>query len=160
MIACQKGFIELVSDILEKGAWVNHADNDQRTALHYAIDNKAENLDVVHLLIEKEANVNRETTSDGYTPLIIAVNRGHKNIAKILIDLGVKLDAIECNNQNTALHIACMNGEEEIVKMLATEQTFHTVFNKLNAQKQIPLDISQQKVVDETSNLVHGVQGK
>lgn len=122
-----------MSDILDKGAWVNHPDNDQRTALHYAIDNKAENLDVVHFLIDKKADFNRETTSDGFTPLFIAVNRGHKNIARILIDLGVKLDAIECNQQNTALHIACQNGEREIVEMLATEQTFHTVFNKLNA---------------------------
>ena len=39
MVASSKGYIELVSEILNKEAWVNHTDGDQRTALHYAIDN-------------------------------------------------------------------------------------------------------------------------
>ena len=124
MIAASKGFIELVSEILSKDAWVNHGDSDSRTALHYAIDNKAENLDVIILLIEKGADFNKETTSDGFSPLIIAVNRGHKTIAKTLIDMGAKLDAIDYVHNNTALHIACQKGEKEIVEMLATETTF------------------------------------
>ena len=53
MIASNKGFIELVNDILARDAWVNHADGEGKSALHYAIDNKAENLDVVKLLMDK-----------------------------------------------------------------------------------------------------------
>jgi ankyrin repeat protein len=52
---------------------------------------------------------------------MMAVLRGHKHIVKIFVDLGVRLDAIECNNNNTALHLACLNGEKDIVEMLATE---------------------------------------
>ena len=96
-----------MNEILSKDAWVNHSDGDQRTALHYAIDNPVENLDVVNLLLENKADINKETTSDGYTPLIIAVNRGHKNIAKTLIELNAKLDAIELSHGNTALLLAC-----------------------------------------------------
>jgi len=110
MIAASKGYIELVSEILSRDAWVNHGDSDSKIALHYAIDNKTENLDVVNLLIEFGADRNKETTSDGFTPLIFAVNRGHVNITSILVDLGVKLDAFELNQNNTALHIACLNG--------------------------------------------------
>lgn len=52
MVAVTKGFLELVTEIINQDAWVAHYDSDQRTALHYAIDNTAENLDVVRLLIE------------------------------------------------------------------------------------------------------------
>lgn len=124
MVAASKGYIELISEILSKDAWVNNVDSDSRIALHYAIDNKAENLDVVNLLIEHGSDVNQATINDGHTPLMMAVLRGHKHIVKIFVDLGVRLDAIECNNNNTALHLACLNGEKDIVEMLATESSF------------------------------------
>ena len=75
MIAASKGFIELVQEILSKDAWVNHFDSDARTALHYAIDNKAENLDVCNSLLDKGASkyIDKQTNNDGFTPLIIAV---------------------------------------------------------------------------------------
>ena len=91
-----------------------------------------ENLDVVNLLIENKADINKETTSDGYTPLIIAVNRGHKNIAKTLIEMNARLDASDLLNGNTALHLACLHGHKDIVEMLATEKNFHQIFNKQN----------------------------
>lgn len=124
----------MVSEILIKEAWVNSTDSDSRIALHYAIDSKAENLDVVAMLIKHGSDVNKETMNDAYTPLMIAVNRGHRNISMTLIDLGVKLDAVECNNNNTALHIAVTNGEKQIVEMLATEKTYDQVFNKENKE--------------------------
>ena len=92
--------------------------------MHYAIDSKAENLDVVAMLIKHGSDVNKETMNDAYTPLMIAVNRGHRNVVRELIELGVTLDAVECNNSNTALHIACINGEKEIVELLATPKTY------------------------------------
>lgn len=82
MIAAQKGYIEIVSELLSRDAWHSHEDNDSKTPLHYAIDNKTENLDVVNLLIERGADINKQTVSDGITPLIFAVNRGHVNIAR------------------------------------------------------------------------------
>jgi len=150
MIAAGKGFIELVSEILAHvhEAWVNHEDQDSKHALHFAIDNKAENLDVVNLLLEYGADINKETTSDGLTPLIFAANRGHVNITKLLIDYGAKVDAAEYNNSNTALHIACLNGESRIVEMLATEKTFNSIFNKQNKDGLLAVDIAEEKVME------------
>lgn len=115
MVAAQKGYIELIQSILSHDAWINHEDSDSKIALHYAIDNKQENLDVVNLLIENGADLNKETISDGFTPLIFAINRGHINITRILVEKGAKLDAVEINNNNTALHLACQYGFSEIV---------------------------------------------
>lgn len=86
------------------------------------------------MLIENKADINKETTSDGYTPLIIAVNRGHKNIAKTLVEMNAKLDGADLSSANTALHLACSHGHLEIVEILATEATFNQIFNKENKQ--------------------------
>lgn len=80
--------------------------------------------------------------------MIFAVNRGHLNITRQLIEKSVKLDAQDYTNQNTALHIACLNGLKEIVEILATDMTFNLVFNKLNRDKQMALEISMEKVME------------
>jgi uncharacterized protein len=148
MIAAQKGYIELVSEILSKEAWVNHGDSDSKIALQYAIDNKVENLDVVNLLVEQGADLDHQTTSDGFTPLMFAVNRGHGNITRTLVDQGAKLDKTEFNNQNTALHIACSRGEKGIVQILASEQTFNHIFNKANKDGHLAIDIAEEKFME------------
>jgi ankyrin repeat protein len=99
-------------------------------------------LDVVNLLIENKADINKETTSDGFTPLIIAVNRGHKNIARTLVEMQAKLDACDLTSANTALHLACLHGHLEIVEMLATEKNFHQIFNRKNKSGLRPIDIA------------------
>jgi hypothetical protein len=41
MLAANKGYLELVTEILNHNGWVNHGDHDAKIALHYAIDNTA-----------------------------------------------------------------------------------------------------------------------
>lgn len=76
------------------------------------------------------------------------MNRGHKQISKRLIDSGAKIDAFECYHNNTALHIACINGELEIVQMLANQETYETLCLKQNKENQTPFDISEEKVMN------------
>ena len=65
---------------------MTHEDNEGKTALHYVVDNKAENFDVAELLINANLEgVNKETTSEYQTPLWIAIQNGHKNIVRRLI---------------------------------------------------------------------------
>jgi ankyrin repeat protein len=148
MYAVQKGYIELVDELLARDAWVNHEDNDSLTPLHYAIDNISENLDIVNLLIDNGANLNRQTASDGQTPLILAVNCGHVNIVRQLIEKGANLDVQDYTGLNTALHIACQKGYKEIVEILATDLTFPQIFDKKNRQGQRAIDIAEEKVMD------------
>lgn len=148
MLAAMKGYIELIEAIIEHGAWINHEDSDSKTALHYAIDNKVENLDCVNFLIEKGADMNKETTSDGFTPLIFAVNRGHIFITRILVEKGAKFESAEINNNNTALHLACQFGHKDIVEILANETSFHSVFHLKNKNGQLAKDVAEEKVMD------------
>lgn len=68
------------------------------------------------------------------------------------------MDAQDYTNQNTALHIACQNGLKEIVEILATDRTFHLVFNKKNRNGQLALDIAEEKVMDfQGGNLAAGL---
>jgi len=54
------------------------------------------------------------------------------NITRVLVEMGAKLDEEEFNHENTALHIACMAGNKDIVETLATMKTFQAVFHKQN----------------------------
>lgn len=42
---------------------------------------------------------------------------------------GADIEKAEFQNNNTALHIACEQGEKEIVEILATEETYDKIFN-------------------------------
>ena len=90
-------------------------DQNHSSALHNAIDVKVENKDVVDLLIENGANINDRTRNEGMTPLMMAVSRGHVNIVRELVKLGVDLEVQMNGSGDTALHIACEKGESEIV---------------------------------------------
>jgi ankyrin repeat protein len=58
MFACEKGYLEIVQRLVESGALIDHRDNKKRTALFYAIDNTAQNIDVVQELVNQNADVN------------------------------------------------------------------------------------------------------
>ena len=82
--------------------------------------------------MEGGADINKETTSDGWTPLLLAAQRGHTAIARALVLAGAKLDAVEWSAGNSALHIACLRGFNEIVELLATDETYDIVCKKGN----------------------------
>ena len=83
-------------------------------------------------MIENGSNINQKTTSEGFTPLMIAVKRGHIDIAKYLIKIGAIIEDTDYLQGNSALHMACELGELDIVEMLATEDTFCKIFNLKN----------------------------
>ena len=117
MIASEKGYIVLVETLLELEAQVNHRDSHQRTPLFYVIEAPAENLDVVLLLIDKGADVNA-TSIDGYTPLLKASQKRHHEILENLLSRGANHRQILLSNGNSALHVACENGDLESVIVL------------------------------------------
>ena len=55
-----------------------------------------------------EANIEAETTLK-FTPLIIACQKGHKEISQMLINAGADINSADIYN-NTPLHYAAQNG--------------------------------------------------
>jgi ankyrin repeat protein len=78
------------------------------TYLHVACQASHGNLDIVKLLVERNANVN-QSNSYGVTPLMCSVLAGHAHIVRYLLDNGAneKLETIAKDSAlSLALHIA------------------------------------------------------
>lgn len=81
MEASEKGWVQVVHELLKQGAAVNRVDEDGRTALMYAA-NKGQT-EVVKALIAAGANINARD-EDGETALQIAENENHTDTAAVL----------------------------------------------------------------------------
>lgn len=74
----------------------------------------AGHMDIVRLLINNGANVNK-TTRTNSTPLRAACFDGHSEITQFLVEQGADIEL--CNRHgHTCLMIACYKGHEAIVK--------------------------------------------
>ena len=74
MLACEKGYLMIVNELLQKQAPVNQKDQYHNTPIFYAIESKEENLDVVSTLIDFGADINN-ISLDGWTPLLKAAKK-------------------------------------------------------------------------------------
>ena len=86
---------------------------------------KEGNTYLVGILLEKGVNMNVYDTDDKYgwgeTALINAIDYGHIEIAKMLLEKGAYVDASNWN-RSTALHAACIIGNTEMVKLLLEKE--------------------------------------
>ena len=82
--AANKGYLEIVKLLLEKGADINVQDNDGRTPLHEAMSYQA--FGVARFLLENGANVNLKN-KDGDTPIISVVYLDDEGLAVDLVNL-------------------------------------------------------------------------
>jgi len=115
MNAADFGQVEVVRDLIEKGANVNWKKQAGETALMKAAHGG--HADVVRILIEKGADVNADDMS-GETALLAAALYGHTDVVRMLIEKGADVNAKD-NTGGTALMRAC--GEHphpDIVRML------------------------------------------
>ena len=68
-----------------------------------------------------------------YTPLHAASASGQISVVKLLLELGVEVDAVNAHG-NTPLHIACLNGQDVVVgELIGTG----AVLDALNHQGQV-----------------------
>ncbi len=84
------------------------------TALCFAAENG--HLDIVKLLIEKNADINKR--SNGETPLMLAIRENHMDVAKELISKGADVNPTESFTGMSALMWAATYGDVDIVKQL------------------------------------------
>ena len=80
-----------------------------------ARDGEAE---VVRVLLEGGADVDKARTDNGATPLYMAAENGHEAVVRLLVERGADVDKARTDSGATPLHIAAQNGHEAVVRVL------------------------------------------
>jgi len=122
MYAAVGGHVEVVRVLLKAGANVNAIDKmrsreygGEKSALHYAAQQP--NVAVVEELLNAGADVNALTKNiqnRGYTPLIYALQRGHRDIAQLLIKRGTNLTSKVGKKQAMSPLCAVLDSREDV----------------------------------------------
>ena len=116
MYSCIKGFIDIAKLVLRYDADVNIRNNDGTTALMHSCLTKNADINIVELLLKHGADVDVQD-NDGLTALIIAIIRGHLDIAKLLLQHNANPN-IHDNRGLTPLIIESAYGYLDMVKLL------------------------------------------
>lgn len=93
--------------LLWSGAQVDARDTVNLTALHHACE--LGQASIAQVLLAHGADVNAAGGVHGYTPLHLAVQNDHADLAGALLDVGAELNAREGHGA-TALHFAVLHG--------------------------------------------------
>ena len=84
--AAMGGDASTVKSLLKQGADVNAAQGDGMTALHWAA--RQGDVDLTRMLVYAGANVRAVTRLGGYTPLLMASERGYASVMDELLKAG------------------------------------------------------------------------
>lgn len=116
-LAANSGDIQLTKDLIFKRKDLGLTDIYSDTPLHWAARNGQ--ADVVESLIinSKTLDINEKNQVTGETALICAVKENHKDIVKILINIGADKEAQD-NTGFSALNWAAQRGNKEIIEIL------------------------------------------
>ncbi|XP_063968894.1 ankyrin-2-like isoform X9 [Lytechinus pictus] len=113
-LSSKEGHLNIVTELLKRGADVDAATKKGNTALHIA--SLAGQEDIVRVLVEFNANVNVQS-QNGFTPLYMAAQENHVKVVKFLLANGA--------NQNLAtedgflpLDVATQQGHDIVVETL------------------------------------------
>ena len=145
-IACKKGNLEIVENLLRKsGVDLNiQFGKSKNTLLHYA--SKGGNLEIVKYLLENHADIDINLLNDdGDSALAIASEKGNLEIVKLLLrKSGVNVNIHYGKSKNTLLHYASEGNNLEIVKYLLENHADIDV-NLLNDDGDSALAIASEK---------------
>lgn len=75
--------------------------------------------DVASLLLQnKKINVNWKLKEYGYSPLFMATYHSAHYIASLMLEHTKKIELESCHGGITSMHVACYNGDHEMVSLL------------------------------------------
>lgn len=117
--AAMEGEVDKLTALLKEGAAVNEADEDGRTALHFACGYGE--LPCAKVLLEHKASVN-SVDNNKNTPLHYAAGYGEKACVQLLLDSGASLTD-KNDDGKTPLEVAQLNDQSEIAKLLQAQET-------------------------------------
>lgn len=117
-VAAGGGSVDLVTNLLNRGAKVNLTTKIGQTPLHWAALNNR--TFIISLLLKKSAKINAADIA-GNTPLMLAVQKNHKEAVMLLIEKGADKNLRNKNGENVAT-IANNKGFSEIADILQPKQ--------------------------------------
>ncbi|KAF7349543.1 Ankyrin repeat-containing domain protein [Mycena sanguinolenta] len=112
-LCCSKGYLECVSQCIEKGADINPVD---ATDTPLGVASYWENMDIVQLLLERGADVNLGGRQFG-SPLGAASYQGKSDVVQLLLDKGADVN-LGGGEYGSPLGAASHRGESDIVQLL------------------------------------------
>ncbi|CAK4085205.1 unnamed protein product [Aphanomyces euteiches] len=157
--AARNGHVEIVMELLSRGADVNLQNKHGQTALHEAVNNR--DFDVVKTLVDNGALVDIADSTGG-TPLHEAAENGHADITTLLLEHKAQVDVLNngilryigrhnqtidvvklllvygtnvdaANNELwTSLHLAAMKGHVDVVKELLAQNATLDVIDEMD----------------------------
>lgn len=78
------------------------------------------NVEAVCKLISENKDFLESKNSNGFTPLLLAVNYGNLELVRALVDLGANIQALDPETGENSLHIAAKGDCRKIIKFLLT----------------------------------------
>ena len=114
--AAMRGDLDVVRELLERGADVNLAQGDGMTALHWA--GEVGDAAMAEMLIYAGANIDAFTRLGDFTPLLIAAEAGNGPVVQVLVEAGADVEARTAVGGATALHYASQAGSVVAVETL------------------------------------------
>lgn len=139
VLATLKGSLPIIKVLFEKGANINHQNNNGHSPLQYA--GSRNHKEIFKFLLENNATVNVHDKI-GDTVLHRIASTEHHECLQILLDFGtVPLQLDARNNQgNTPLHLACENSDSVSALLLVKKGASVECKNK---DEQTPLDLAK-----------------
>eukprot|EP01135_Chromosphaera_perkinsii_P002005 Nk52_evm52s215 gene=Nk52_evmTU52s215 len=117
MRACNGGHLDVIRILLEKGADLNYEGQTGDTALMNCIAGK--HLEAFKLLLNHGVDINFEGEKGrGFTPLMFATFNQQKEMVRLLLAKGCRINRPSRKTGWTAKSVAIRVGNEEILQML------------------------------------------
>ncbi|MCF7955846.1 MAG: ankyrin repeat domain-containing protein [Phycisphaerae bacterium] len=133
--AVKDGDSKKVKVYLENGGDVNSVDRNGLTALHLAsfpMFSKHDNIDIIKMLLDKQADMEKKDAKSGLTPLGVAVRFGYVDAVRLLVNRGANVKILDKHNKPV------LTDSPEIEEILILKNWESKKFNSKLANSFIP----------------------
>ncbi len=122
--ACELGWTDVVSRLLDLGAGIEESELCNEIPLHMA--SQSGHVDLVRMLLERGANIN-SVNEDGNTALTMASVMAHINVVKLLLVSGANIHILNYENEKV-FEFGGVENNQEIYELLINWDFLTTLY--------------------------------